>query len=130
MSMTRTGVVRRFIGWTMLGVFVLSLSIWYFTRETLPDKIRIATAPRGSMYFAFAGGLAETIEKLTGRPVLLIESEGSIKNREYLLTGRADFALLQAGSVSSQFGRMQQRCSSNKSCRLYMKVISEVDIHP
>lgn len=98
MTWSRTG--RRLFGLAMFVVFVSSTLAWYATRETLPREIRIATATRGSLYFEFASSLSAVITHQTGKPVRIIETEGSRENRELLVSGAADLALMEGGSVS------------------------------
>jgi TRAP transporter TAXI family solute receptor len=94
----RSAILRKLLPCIMLAVFVLSFSIWYFTRETLPSEIRIATAEKGGLYYKLASVLQKDLEKRTGRPVRLLETRGSVENRELFLAGKADLAIMQAGA--------------------------------
>lgn len=82
----------------MLAVLVLSLVVWYVTRDTLPPTIRLAAGRRGGLYDKFARALAVRLEKRTGRPVRVIETNGAMENRQLLRAGKADLALMQTGA--------------------------------
>ncbi len=90
---------RKWMGWIMASVLVLSLIGWYVTRETLPREIRIASASEGGLYHRFALALGQAIEKRTGRKVTVRPTLGSVENRKLLLSGEVDLAILQGGSV-------------------------------
>ena len=97
--MNRSRMIRRGVGWTMAVVFVLSLVGWIFTRDRLPREIRIATAARGGLYYKVADAVAPHLREETARSVTLLETEGTADNRDRLLNGSADLAVLQAGAV-------------------------------
>jgi len=42
--MLRTSTIRRLGGWAMLGVLLVSIAIWRFSDDALPDVIRISTS--------------------------------------------------------------------------------------
>jgi TRAP-type uncharacterized transport system substrate-binding protein len=83
----------------MVAVFVLSIVVWNVTRDRFPREIRIATAARGGLYYKVADALAPHIRQKTDRTVTLLETEGTADNRDRLLDGSADLAILQAGAV-------------------------------
>jgi TRAP transporter TAXI family solute receptor len=99
--MLRTNTIRRWYGWAMLGVLLGSIAVWRWTDDELPDTIRIATGFRGGLYYECGQRLAEELMERTGRPVRVLETEGSRANRELLLAGEADLAVLQLGSVET-----------------------------
>ncbi len=82
-------------------VFVMmgSLSVWYLTRDTTPANIRIATAAPGGLYYRVASVLAPHLEQETGGRVTVLETLGSVENRQLLETGDAHLAILQNGTV-------------------------------
>jgi TRAP transporter TAXI family solute receptor len=83
----------------MVAVFIVSVIAWEVTRDKLPREIRIATAPQGGLYYKFAQTLGPHIRDQISRPVVIQETEGSSDNRERLLDGRAELAILQCGAV-------------------------------
>lgn len=97
----RTAVIRRWMAWSMAAVCVASLAAWYFTRDTLPRTIRIATSPEGGLYHRVGDLLKPVLEKRIGRPVELVVTKGSVQNREKLLDERdgVHLAILQEGAV-------------------------------
>lgn len=104
MQRSRSRLVRRWLAWGMLGVLVISLAMWFATRDHLPRRIVIASAHPGGLYAEFAGALAGRIEGRTGRSVEIVTSSGSQANRDLLLAGGngplgVEVAILQAGSV-------------------------------
>jgi len=88
--------------WLAVGVLVfglLSLATWWGTHERLPRRIRIASAEPGGLYHRVAYELAQRIMVRTGREVVVLETRGSVANRELLRSGAADLAVIQAGTV-------------------------------
>ncbi len=91
---------RKWGSWIV--IIILFIAVVYFgsiyTEST--SEIRIATAGRGGFYFKFGTILKKHIEKNTDYTVRILETKGSVDNRSYLLSGKADFAIMQAGSMS------------------------------
>ncbi|HYF50962.1 MAG TPA: TAXI family TRAP transporter solute-binding subunit [Planctomycetota bacterium] len=96
------GSVRKWVYFAMVGVLITSVVAWWFTRDRLPPEIRIATAAQGGLYHHVGTLLGDEISRRTGRPVRLISTNGSIENRELLLKGGVDLAILQASAASMQ----------------------------
>ena len=94
--MLRSTTVRRGLGWLMGFVLVASLATWWATRDRLPERVRIATALPGGQYHRLGELIAERLEAAHGLEVELVTSAGSVENRELLLDGRAELALMQA----------------------------------
>ncbi len=92
--------MRKWFAGAMLSVFVLSLVVWYATRDTLPQKIHLAVGRRGGLYYSFSQAYAMRLEERTGRQVILVETTGAAENQKRLRAGKADLALLQAGAGS------------------------------
>lgn len=92
--------LRTWIALAMFGVLLLSLAAWYFTSNRLPREIRIATGAKGGLYYRAGELLGEGLHTRTGRAVRLIETKGSVENRELLLKGDADLAVFQDGAAS------------------------------
>lgn len=88
--------LRRWLAPVMVLVLVASVGGWLLTREVLPRPIRIATAAPGGLYQRVGELLAERIEAR----VELVTTAGSRENRDLLLAGEVDLAILQASSVS------------------------------
>jgi len=84
----------------MLGVIVVSLISFFVTLDTLPRTIVIATARPDGQYHQFGTEFQETLHRQIGRPVDVVESEGSLHNRDRLLAGEIDLTIVQPGSVS------------------------------
>lgn len=93
---------RRWFTWSMVAVLVISLATWYFTRDTLPETIIVATAVKGGMYHRMGHALDSLLEEQTGHDVQEIETLGSQENCDKLRAGEADIAIVQAGSVELQ----------------------------
>ena len=86
--------------WLLVALVVLLVGAWWFTRDTLPDPVRIATAAPGGEYRRFAEIFSRNFSARTGVSVELIETEGSVENAELLERGAVDFAVIQLGSVA------------------------------
>jgi len=76
-------------------IFVTSLTTWYFTRDTLPSQIRIATGASGGLYNKVGSILKDSLERRTRTDVTLVETDGSLKNRQLVLSGEVDAAVVQ-----------------------------------
>ena len=50
MALKKKLTVRKVITFVMISVLLVSLLTWYFTRETLPGRVRIATGSTGGLY--------------------------------------------------------------------------------
>ncbi len=92
--------LRRSSRWFLLLVVVTLVAVWYSSSGSLPREIHIATSHEGGMYIAKL--LQPAIEERTGRSVVLMTTLGSVENREKLLSGEADLAILQDGAVDMQ----------------------------
>ncbi|MDA1277075.1 MAG: TAXI family TRAP transporter solute-binding subunit [Verrucomicrobia bacterium] len=91
---------HRWIAWGMIGIVILSLTTWYFTREKLPKTISIGTAAEGGLYHRLGGLLAERLQKRVNRPVKPIPSLGSLENLERLAKHEIHFAILQSSLLA------------------------------
>ncbi len=89
--------MRYWVAWGALCAAAAAVVVWFVTRETLPVRIRIATARSGGSYYRLGMRLADSIQQRTGRGVDVIESDGSRQNLELLASGDADLAILQLG---------------------------------
>ena len=86
---------------TAVVVLVGCLAAWFATRQTLPRKIRIATAKETGLYHEFGKALKLHLES-PGRTVELRTTEGSQSNSQLLDRGEVDLAMLQAGFLDPQ----------------------------
>ena len=91
---------RRWIVIIPVAIIVVSVVVWFVTRETLPRTIRVATAHEGGLYHEFGEALQKSLEERTGLNVELIQTEGSVENAKLLREGKADVAIVQGGSSS------------------------------
>lgn len=91
---------RKWLAIVPIAAIVISVAVWLTTRDTLPRKIRLATAKENGLYHAFGEALRASLERRTGRPVEIIETKGSVENLTLALAGEADVAIIQGGSVS------------------------------
>jgi len=95
-----TKLLRTWLTWFMTLVLVASLAIWFFTRVTLPQEIKIGTAVQGGLYYEEGQRVAETLRQRTARAVKIVQTSGSQENCQKLRAGEIDAAIVQAGSVS------------------------------
>ncbi len=96
----RTSTLRKLVAAVMLLVLLCSLVGWYFSRDTLPRVIRIATAAEGGLYFRLASLLQPHLEAQTGCQVKILATRGSVENRNLVLTGGADLGIFQTGTMA------------------------------
>ncbi|CAK8716984.1 hypothetical protein GCAAIG_06395 [Candidatus Electronema halotolerans] len=73
------------------------IGIWFFTRDTLPKTIEIATARPGGMYYRFGKALKEKLQQRIdhGHEILLHDTSGTLENIELLKNDKVHFALLE-----------------------------------
>lgn len=94
-----TALLRKLVAIMMVVVVIASLALWLLTRETYPDVLRIATAAEGGLYYQVGTILEPHLEERSGRDVQVLISRGSVENRELLLRGETDLAIMQGGAV-------------------------------
>ncbi len=83
-------------------MLVVSATVWYTSRETLPPEIRVAAGKRDGLYHTFAQGFARRLQQRTGRPVRVIETSGSEENVELLRSNGAELAMIQTTSLTPE----------------------------
>src|SRR5262245_22832233 len=88
---------RYWVAWGALCAAAVSVAVWFGTRETLPGRIRIATARSGGSYYRVGLRLADSLHKRTGISVDVIETDGSTQNLALLASKAADLAVVQLG---------------------------------
>lgn len=95
---SRVRLGRRLMAIGMVVVVLGSVAAWFTTRETLPPRIRIATAARGGLYFKLGTAIEPLLARRVKRPVAVLESAGTLENQELLRADEADVAILQDGA--------------------------------
>ncbi len=82
----------------IVGLAAALVVYWSLHRERLPDEIRIAAGPPGSLYSTFAYAFSGKLSRKTGKTVTVIDTEGALENRRLLLDGKAELALFSDGA--------------------------------
>lgn len=93
---------RRIRNWVTIGmtlVLIVSLFTWFFQRESVPRRIRIATGSRQGLYHKVGSTIKATLEKRFLSHVDVTETDGSAENFQSLLNGNTELAIVQGGSV-------------------------------
>lgn len=94
--------MKRFTPFTLLvlgliaGIFVL-IAMWWSGNKPLPSEVHIAAGIKGGQYYQLASLLKERFTKITGRRLVLHETNGSNDNFELLKSNKVDLAILQLG---------------------------------
>lgn len=91
---------RKWWSWILLITLFFGVVYWGVKYTDSSSEIKIATAGRGGFYFKFGTILKKQIEKNSDLTVRILETKGSVHNRSLLLSGKADFAIMQAGAMS------------------------------
>ncbi|MEQ8785455.1 MAG: TAXI family TRAP transporter solute-binding subunit [Pirellulaceae bacterium] len=102
----RSAVVRRFFvvvlanltAITAAVLFAAALVAWVFYWDTIPRRIRIATADASSEYNRFGDVLEDPLSKRTGRTVEVLQTAGTLANLRGLESGDYELALVQDGA--------------------------------
>ncbi|MBC8350805.1 MAG: TAXI family TRAP transporter solute-binding subunit [Planctomycetes bacterium] len=100
MPVIKTKTLGKWLTWSMLVVLILSVTIWFAGRETLPRKIVIATGEKGGLYYALGAELQTSLRKRLGRMPDVLTTAGSVKNVELLNHEEAHLAIVQGGAVA------------------------------
>jgi len=82
----------------LIGMVILLLAVWYRQRERLPERVRIAAGPPGSLYYTFAYAFSSKFKEMTGISVEVLETAGAIENQQFVADGRAELALFSSGA--------------------------------
>lgn len=99
MSRITTGRVRTWVTLGMTLVLITSLIAWVLQRETVPRQVRIATGVGQGLYHKVGSTIKESLETRIQSVVDVEETDGSEENFQLLLSGAADLAIVQGGSV-------------------------------
>lgn len=94
--------MQRAISLIILILLMLSIAVWFMTREPLPRTITIASGVNGGLYHQFATTYKPVLEMKSGRKVVLRETKGSLENQQLLQDGQVDLAIFQVGSAPEQ----------------------------
>lgn len=94
----RSAQIRRVIRGLLLLLLLTSVAGWYFTRDTVPERIRIATGPAGGYYHKVGELLGPALAGSTGKKIELVTTAGSVENVQLLNSRVAELAILQDGS--------------------------------
>jgi len=86
----------------MFALILVSLISWVYTRDRLPEPIKIGTAQQGGLYHELGHTLQELLIKRTGHQVEVISTDGSNDNCNLLREGKIDIAIVQAGAGSME----------------------------
>ena len=86
--------------WLMVSILVVSILIFYATRDVIPDKLILSTGQPGGFYHQVGTELKLAWEKQTQQQLELLTSSGSQENFTALKESKADFALIQGGVVN------------------------------
>ncbi len=92
-------LVGRLVGSSVLAIALLAVSMWYVTRDALPETIRIATSSRDSFYFEVGGAFAPYLEMTSGHTVEVVETAGSLENLRMLADGDIELAIFEASAL-------------------------------
>ncbi len=85
--------------WLMASILVVSILIFYATRDVIPDKLILSTGQPGGFYHQVGAELKHAWEKQTQQQLELLTSSGSQENFTALKESKVDFALIQGGVV-------------------------------
>lgn len=85
--------------WLMVSILVVSILVFYATRDVIPDKLILSTGQPGGFYHQVGTELKHAWEKQTQQQLELLTSSGSQENFTALKESKADFALIQGGVV-------------------------------
>ena len=100
MPLVATKTLGRWLTWSMVGVLIVSVVIWFAGHEKLPSRIAIATGEEGGLYFALGTEMQGTLQRRLQRIPEVVATAGSVDNVEMLLRGDADLAIIQGGSTA------------------------------
>jgi len=98
-SKIKAATIRRSIALLMLALLVISLILWLATRQRMPDKITLAGGVRGGSFNQLIQMVADELRQSTGAEVVVINTDGSLENRELLEAGEVDIAMVSADTL-------------------------------
>ena len=83
--------------WLMAGVLIVSICLFYATRDAIPSRLVLYTGQPGGFYHQVGSHMTEAWEEATQRKLDLHSSSGSRENYQALRSAKADLALIQGG---------------------------------
>ena len=83
--------------WLMAAVLIISISLFYATRDAVPNSLVLYTGQPGGFYHQVGSHMAEAWEEATQRKLDVHSSSGSRENFQALSSAKADLALIQGG---------------------------------
>jgi len=83
--------------WLMAGVLIVSICLFYATRDAVPNSLVLYTGQPGGFYHQVGSHMAEAWEEATQRKLDVHSSSGSRENFQALRSAKADLALIQGG---------------------------------
>ena len=83
--------------WLMAAVLIISISLFYATRDAVPNSLVLYTGQPGGFYHQVGSHMAEAWEEATQRKLDVHSSSGSRENFQALRSAKADLALIQGG---------------------------------
>ena len=92
----------------LVGVLMLAASwiTFAYTEPPPPKRVTLATGLAGGAYVGFGEDLARTIHAAKGPRVVVTKTQGSVENVRRLVSGDADVAFVQSGTVSALAGKV------------------------
>ena len=91
--------MRSKLKWFMTATLLVSVALYYFTREVIPRQLVMYTGQPGGFYHQVGGYLQKAWESQTPGQLSLQTSSGSQENYHALRSSQADLALIQGGVV-------------------------------
>jgi len=83
--------------WLMAAVLIFSISLFYATRDAIPNRLVLFTGQPGGFYHQVGSHLTKAWEEATQRKLDVQSSSGSRENFQALSSAKADLALIQGG---------------------------------
>jgi TRAP transporter TAXI family solute receptor len=83
--------------WLMAGVLIVSICLFYATRDSVPNSLVLYTGQPGGFYHQVGSHMTEAWEEATQRKLDVHSSSGSRENFQALCSAKADLALIQGG---------------------------------
>ena len=83
--------------WLMAGVLIVSICLFYATRDAIPNRLVLFTGQPGGFYRQVGSHLTKAWEEATQRKLDVQSSSGSRENFQALSSAKADLALIQGG---------------------------------
>jgi len=83
--------------WLMAAVLIISISLFYATRDAIPNRLVLFTGQPGGFYRQVGSHLTKAWEEATQRKLDVQSSSGSRENFQALSSAKADLALIQGG---------------------------------